>query len=127
MVAQSPAVFSIIPSFCLPSAAVTGSTQAVPADSVDSWNLWLIAAASARQVTSALPFARHGVERSSGQELQPLIVLADALAAGGQPDGAALLLQRAATSNLQADPQTVRQLRSRLQRLQAIAPRDTQP
>ncbi len=78
-------------------------------------------------VASALPFARHGVERSSGQELQPLIVLADALAAGGQPDEAASLLQRAAASNLQADPQTVRQLRSRLQRLQAIAPRDTQP
>jgi hypothetical protein len=56
-----------------------------------------------------------------------LIVLADALAAGGKPDEAALLLQRAAASNLQADPQTVRQLRSRLQRFQAIARRDTQP
>jgi hypothetical protein len=127
MVAQIPAAFSIIPSFCLPSAVVTGSTQAVPADSLDSWDLWLIAAASARHVASVLPFARHGVERSSGQDLQALIILADALAAGGKPDEAALLLQRAAASNLQADPQTVRQLRSRLQRFQAIAPRDTQP
>lgn len=78
-------------------------------------------------VASALPFARYGVEHSGGQDLQGVIVLADALAATGKPDEAALLLQRAATSNLQADPQAIRQLESRLQRFRSIAPRETRP
>jgi hypothetical protein len=64
MVAQIPAAFSIIPSCCQLSAAVTGSTQAVPADSLDSWDLWLIATASARRVASAPPLPAMA---SSGQ------------------------------------------------------------
>lgn len=54
MVAQIPAVFSIIPSLCLLSAAVTASAQAVPADSLAFWNLWLIAAVSVRHVASSI-------------------------------------------------------------------------